>query len=39
MSFLTSADYGLQIRDEIRGLLTDGNDALLCTQNTRMGVT
>jgi len=29
MSFLTSADYGLQIRDEIRGLLTDGNDALL----------
>ena len=29
MSFLTPADYGLQIRDEIRGLLTDGNDTLL----------
>lgn len=29
MSFLLPADYGLQIRDEIRGLLTDGNDVLL----------
>lgn len=29
MSFLTSTDYGMQIRDEIRGLLTDGNDTLL----------
>jgi hypothetical protein len=29
MSFLATADYGLQIRDEIRGLLTDGNDTLL----------
>ena len=29
MSFLLPADYGLQIRDEIRGLLTDGNDGLL----------
>ncbi|QKG56993.1 DUF1320 family protein [Hymenobacter sp. BRD128] len=29
MSFLTPDDYGLQIRDEIRGLLTDGNDVLL----------
>ena len=29
MSFLTPADYGLQIRDEIRGLLTDGSDPLL----------
>ena len=29
MSFLTTTDYGLQIRDEIRGLLTDGNDTLL----------
>jgi phage gp36-like protein len=29
MSFLTVADYGLQIRDELRGLLTDGSDALL----------
>ncbi len=27
--FLTTADYGLQIRAELRELLTDGNDALL----------
>lgn len=29
MSFLTSDDYGLQIRTEIRDLVTDGNDVLL----------
>ena len=29
MSFLTPADYGLQIRDELRGVLTDGSDPLL----------
>ncbi|MDO7877367.1 DUF1320 family protein [Hymenobacter sp. ASUV-10] len=29
MPFLTATDYGLQIRDEIRGLLTDGSDPLL----------
>jgi len=29
MSFLTSADYGLQIRHEIKNLLTDGDDVLL----------
>ena len=29
MSFLTEADYGLQIRDEIRALVTDGSTTLL----------
>ena len=29
MSFLSEADYGLQIRKEIRDLVTDGNDMLL----------
>lgn len=29
MSFLTSADYGLQIRQELRDLVTDGSSTLL----------
>jgi phage gp36-like protein len=31
MSFLTPDDYGLQIRDEIRDLVTDGDETLLAT--------
>lgn len=29
MSFLTTADYGLQIRQELRDLVTDGDETLL----------